>query len=363
MTRQNQEALGEEVILAEQHDAAGRHDEAINVLARATGQGDVEAMTRLGKRLVLGDRAPFLPHDGARFLIDAANKGGAEATARLAVMSATGAYVTQNWKEALEILIVAAERGWAAARGQLCVLATDRELAAEACADEKPDRDIWRRLGADIDLSTWTSSPPGETLNVEPLIRSFTGFATKEVCNWIIGLSSGRLERARVYDSLEGKESVSNTRTNTTAVFNLMETDLVHLLIQARMEAACGVPVANMEAAAVLHYAVGEEIDDHYDFVDPKSPNYEQEIAQNGQRVITFLVYLNGDYTGGETDFPRLDISHKGESGEGLFFVNALPSGEPDLRTAHAGRALLKGEKWILSQFIRNRPVLRVAAA
>src|SRR5690606_23003470 len=54
--------------LAAQHDAAGRHDEAVNELARATQAGDIDAMTELGKRLVLGDRAPLLPDEGARFL-------------------------------------------------------------------------------------------------------------------------------------------------------------------------------------------------------------------------------------------------------------------------------------------------------
>ena len=53
-------------------------------------------------------------------------------------------------------------------------------------------------------------------------------------------------------------------------------------------------------------------------------PTYAEEIAQRGQRVVTFLVYLNDDYGGGETAFPRLGISHKGRRGEGLFFVNAL---------------------------------------
>ena len=33
---------------AAQHDAAGRHDEAINELARATQAGDIDAMTELG---------------------------------------------------------------------------------------------------------------------------------------------------------------------------------------------------------------------------------------------------------------------------------------------------------------------------
>ena len=44
------------------HDAAGRHTDAINVLAAATGAGDSAAMSALGRRLLAGDRAPDADH-------------------------------------------------------------------------------------------------------------------------------------------------------------------------------------------------------------------------------------------------------------------------------------------------------------
>ncbi len=42
-----------------------------------------------------------------------------------------------------------------------------------------------------------------------------------------------------------------------------------------------------MEAPGVLHYEAGQEFSDHFDFVDPATPGYAQEIARNGQRVVT----------------------------------------------------------------------------
>jgi len=172
--------------------------------------------------------------------------------------------------------------------------------------------------------------------------------------------SRGRLARALVYDPLAGRDRASRNRTNSWAQFDLMGTELIHLLVQLRMQAACGQPLHNMEATAVLHYAVGEESTNHFDFVSPEIPNYEQEIATNGQRVVTFLVYLNDDYDGGKTDFPELGFAHKGRRGEGFYFVNALENNAPDLRTLHAGRPPTRGGKWIVSQFIRNRRVLGV---
>jgi hypothetical protein len=196
------------------------------------------------------------------------------------------------------------------------------------------------------------------TLHAAPLVRAFENLISDPICQWLIQASSGRLKRALVYDAVGGKDFASETRTNSWAQFDLMECEFIHLLVQTRMQAACGYPLHNMEATAILHYAVGEQITNHFDFVDPRIPNYEQEIRTNGQRVLTFLIYLNDDYEGGETEFPELGVIHKGRRGEGLFFVNALENNEPDLRMVHAGRPPTKGEKWIVSQFVRSRRVL-----
>ena len=88
-----------ELALAEQHDAAGRHDEAINALARGTRAGNLACMRQLGKRLLAGDRAPLLAAEGARFLLDAANQGDAEAAARMAALTALGLYCRQSGRE------------------------------------------------------------------------------------------------------------------------------------------------------------------------------------------------------------------------------------------------------------------------
>jgi hypothetical protein len=335
----------------------------IEALARATQSGDVEAMTQLGKRLIVGNEVPLFPQQGAGFLIEAANQGGAEAAARLAVLAAAGVYVEQSWSDALRLLVTAAERGWEPACDQLLALgdAALVESTAElltSTARSVNAREAWRHLGASIDLASWLRSPPGWTLSAEPVVRSFENLIPERLCDWLIQHAQPRLTRARVYDSLGERETVSETRTNSAASFNLMETEFAQLLVQARMAAACGLPMRNLEAPAVLHYEAGQQITDHYDFIDPASPNYEAQIARQGQRVVTFLLYLNDGYTGGETDFPRLSVRHKGRRGEGLYFVNALADGAPDRRALHAGLPPTHGAKWIVSQFIRGRAVL-----
>jgi prolyl 4-hydroxylase len=347
----------EEISLAEQCDASGAHDDAINALARATGLGSIEATTRLAKRLITGNNAPLLPAQGTGLLIEAVNRGGAEAAARLAVLVAAGVYIDQSLPYALKLVAVAAQRGWRPAQTQVLALTPDRALAARA---ETVASDHWQQVADTIDLARWTSAPAGETLHESPLIRSFPSFVPDGVCDWLVDYSRGRLSRALVYDAVGGRDIASRNRTNSWAQFDLMSCELTHLLVQLKMQAACGIPLHNMEATAILHYAVGEESLNHYDFVSPETPGYDQEIAKNGQRVLTFLVYLNDDYEGGRTDFVHLGVAHKGRRGEGLFFVNSQENNAPDLRTLHAGRPPTRGEKWIVSQFIRSRRVLGV---
>lgn len=347
-----------ELALAEQLDASGSHDDAINALARATKLGNLVAMTRLGKRLIVGDRAPLLPKEGVRFLIDSANLGEAEAAARLAALAAAGIYLDLNLDNSVQMLLSAAERGWRPAKSQLRALSTDRALAA---LSSEGRADYWHRLAETIDIAYWVSRPRTHDLHDSPRLTVYDSFIPDSVCDWLIDNSRDRLERAKVYDPVGGQEFADETRTNTAAQFNLMDTEVVHLFMQQRIAVATGISIFNMEATAILHYAVGEQITNHFDFVNPKIPNYAQEIAKNGQRIMTFLVYLNDDYAGGATAFPRLGIEHQGRRGQAFSFSNALENGEPDLRTVHAGRPTTSGEKWIVSQFLRNRRLLGIS--
>ena len=70
----------------------------------------------------------------------------------------------------------------------------------------------------------------------------------------------------------------------------------------------------------------------------------------------TFLLFLNEEFEGGETTFPAAGLSFRGRTGDALFFANVTRDGRPDPLTLHAGRPPTSGEKWILSQWIRERP-------
>lgn len=347
--------------LAGQLDAAGRHAEALNALLQAGRSGSVRAKAMLGARLLTGDRAPPRPDQGMMILAEAGAQGDGPAAEVMAATAALGFLRPRNWTEALDWLVRAAESGGGRARGVLGVLCRDAALAA-AAGDPQADAGLWKRLRARIDPGALAVAPEGRTIHDDPLIRSFPAFATAAECDWLIGRSQGRLSRAQVYNAVTQEVQAHETRTNTAANFGLLDVDLVQIVVQARIAAATGIPQSHLEAPAVLHYAIGEQITEHFDFVDPATPDHDAQVARDGQRMVTFLVYLNDGYEGGETEFPRLGVSHKGEKGEGMFFVNSLEGGKADVRTVHAGRPPRGGEKWIVSQFIRSRPTVPGAA-
>ena len=339
---------GAQRALAQSHDAAGRHTEAIDWLARAAQTGDAEALTRLGLRLLTGRDAPFLPAEGARMLANAVDRGSAEAMESLAVLIGAGFYARQSWDAALDLLAQAAEAGSHSARGQLALL-----------TGKSADGGAWRDLRRTVDVARWTGPAETRSLSESPRVLAVSAVIPPEVCDWIIGQSAGRLERAELYDPKTGKPMQgTETRLNRIANFDLAGTNLANLFVQARMAATIGAPMQMLEAFAVLHYVPGEEYGDHYDFLDPAIPAYAAELAQRGQRVATCLIYLNDDYEGGETEFPKLGLRFRGRKGDALIFFSTDASGGPDLRTVHRGCTPTSGEKWLLSQFFRNRPVV-----
>ncbi len=110
-----------------------------------------------------------------------------------------------------------------------------------------------------------------------------------------------------------------------------------------------------MEPLSVLHYEVGQEFRRHVDFINPDHPGFAQDLAEKGQRIATFLTYLSEDFDGAETEFPILALRWKGRPATPSCSTTSDPPGALDRRTLHAGRTPTRGEKWLLSQFIRGK--------
>ena len=330
------------VAAARELDLAGRHNEALEVLRRASQQHDAAAMSELAHRLLVGDRAPHLPQHALSILNAAVKLEEPRALARMATLTAAGAYVKQDWAGALKLLAQAAKAGDASARGQL-----------ECLQPEGAEPAGWMEMAARVDLKHWLQTPGRVQLHEN--VYQVPQLAPRPVCRWLTGRARGHLQPALVYDSVTRSNSVHDMRTNTMAAFHYGSMDVVQYLLKARMSRACGYPMQHFEMPTILNYQVGQQIKPHFDFIDSQAADYDAQIREHGQRMITFLLYLNDEYEGGETTFPELGIVNKGVAGDGIFFINAYPDLKPDRRMRHTGSPPTKGEKWIVTQFIVSK--------
>lgn len=270
--------------------------------------------------------------EGIALVEAAAAQGYAEALSMLAAIEAIGAGRRQDWGRAFDCLRRAAAAGSAHAQAQLAL------------------------LGGTPDIGRLLCVPTRIALAERPRLRLFRGFASPAECEWLIGRQRPRLARATVWDADSGAATVDPARTGSAVELRLAEMDVVTEVLRARIAAATHLPEPIFEVPQLMHYAAGEEFTPHHDYLDPANDGHAADMARRGQRIGTFLIRLNDDFEGGETEFPRAGFSWRGHIGDALFFANVMPDGRPDPMTVHAGRAPQNGEKWIFSQWIRDRP-------
>jgi len=76
-------------------------------------------------------------------------------------------------------------------------------------------------------------------------------------------------------------------------------------------------------------------------------------MKRGGQRAKSALVYLNDDFTGGETEFPKINIRVSPQKGKLVLWDNTFEDGNPDHDSLHAGLPVISGTKYIAVIWIR----------
>ncbi len=324
----------------------------LDIVRRLAATGSVDAKRVLGQ--VLLTRPPYGIDEGVAATFDAARGGDGEAAHLAALLTAAGIGVAQDWPAALDLLQLSAERGWKLAEAELVALTSDRELADRAALDPRPE--IWRALREHINMFEWLAPAAQKIHSKSPRITTIDGFISPPFCDWLVKRAQPLMARAETLDKAHGGQRTEAIRTGSAMNFNCVRSDMPLLILRARMAAATGLTTAGMEPSAVLHYTAGQQYRPHFDFLDPRLPFYAEEVAARGQRVLTFLMYLNDSYDGGETEFPALDWRLKGRKGDALVFWNVERDGAIDAKTLHAGLPLRAGEKFLFSQWVRDKP-------
>jgi hypothetical protein len=211
----------------------------------------------------------------------------------------------------------------------------------------------WEALSGAADLS-WVERPLARHVERErPLIETVQDFLPRFICDYVIGMAAPMLARGKVVDR-HGGESVHEERSNSVMNFGLSDSDFLLELVNLRTARAVDMPPENAEGLGVLHYRPGESYAPHSDYIEDTPANAAQ-LAARGQRVITLLVYLNEDFEGGETAFPRLNLSFKPPAGAALIFRSVDRNDRADPLTLHTGTPPTRGEKWLISKWFRTK--------
>ncbi len=194
-------------------------------------------------------------------------------------------------------------------------------------------------------------------LSESPRIFLFPEFLAPAECLYLTLEATPKLERSQVVDnSRPNGAKTEDIRTSRGMFFPESTQDLVIKGIEGRIAQITGIPESYGEALQVLHYGVGGEYKPHYDYFDSNTPGGKSNLVRGGQRVATFLMYLNKPEAGGETIFPLLNISVTPELGMALLFYDCTPDGAVDPKTLHGGAPVKAGEKWIATKWLRQHP-------
>ncbi len=113
-------------------------------------------------------------------------------------------------------------------------------------------------------------------------------------------------------------------------------------------------PIENQEPPHVVRYEVGGEYKLHHDFFHLGEDYTEEMMKYGGQREATFLIYLNDNFEGGETDFPKFKLTIKPKTGNAIIWNNVTEDKKLDKKSIHAGLPVINGSKYILVIWIRE---------
>lgn len=181
-------------------------------------------------------------------------------------------------------------------------------------------------------------------------------FLTPEECDRMIELAKPRMSKSKVWKIENGKEEDDDShRRSEQCWLGLSESMFVGGL-ERRISEKAGIPASHGEGLQVAHYQVGGYFHGHFDYFEPNYEGNKAALADGGQRVKTFMVYLNDVEQGGETYFPALPQIFKPKKGMALMWDNVLPDGRVDPSSYHSAEVVMKGEKWIFTKWLREKP-------
>jgi len=177
---------------------------------------------------------------------------------------------------------------------------------------------------------------------------------TPDECKKIIEMAEPNFVRSTVV----AESAVHQSRTSDTAWIS-KENPIVRKIFEKATELT-GKPFENCEDMQVVRYKPGAYYNAHHDSCCEDNNFCREFEEKGGQRIGTLLLYLNDDFTQGQTHFPDLDLKLKATPGSAIFF---RPLGSKDNKchpkALHAGLPINSGTKYVCNIWVREGPFTR----
>ena len=176
-------------------------------------------------------------------------------------------------------------------------------------------------------------------------VYTFPKAITVEQCKKLCREALPQLHQSTVYSEANVVAGLSKERISMTATLINHDT----LLLRNMASQLTGMPLSHIENLQVTRYKKDGKFDYHYD-TDPKQKN-----QASWSRIATLMIYLNEDFVGGETEFPKIQTSFIPETGKAILFWSVI-NGELIKDSMHKGCEIISGEKWIANIWIHSEP-------
>lgn len=201
------------------------------------------------------------------------------------------------------------------------------------------------------------------TIGNKPIGRGYTGpesvwepprvvnsVLTRDECKYIMDKADALFTRSTVV----GTDGYDASRTSETAWIS--KDDPVARKVFQKASELSGKPIDCCEDLQVVRYKPGTFYRAHHDSCCEDTKACVDFENRGGQRVATLLVYLNEEFTDGETHFPdHDDLKLRADPGSAIFF---RPMGSHEAKchpkALHAGLPISSGTKYVCNAWVRE---------
>ena len=181
------------------------------------------------------------------------------------------------------------------------------------------------------------------------MVKEIKGFLSKNECQALVEMIEANNVRSSVVVGGTDRSGISETRTSSTS--NLAPNDPTVKSIHQKIADNLGLDIKKGEDLQGQKYEPGQYFKEHNDYFSGDA--YDKHCLHSGNRTFTFMIYLNDDFEGGGTYFPKLQKTIKPELGKAVVWQNTI-DGEPQPETMHEGTTITKGVKYIITSWWRE---------